>query len=331
MNIRATTLHPWHIPQLLGTFVFANAQQQAVVRYPGRLAPALVAAAATTLGFGSRYRAVAAWGDGSLVGFGVTRRPLDTRQSVIEALTVINHPNVDGKTPGMLGDPDSTVCGELLRGLTAVDAVRGSVGVIARVPVESPFCGTFTSNGFGEVMRERVFHRPPAPAPEPPDILGLRPQERADAWDLQQLHRAITPAAAQQADSPNLHMVRPLVSRWRLGRGGARESYVVASERGLAAWIEIERDIGQTHRMNLMTHPRSADLVASVIEFGLWRLSQWNTRPVQTVVRDHEWQVAARLQASGFVNTHTRVLMVKHMAVRIAAKAPPAALGRVTS
>jgi hypothetical protein len=333
MKIRTARLLPWHIPALAGRPAFANTARHVVEWDLGRFhgAPATAAAAISVLAPG--YRVMAAWGDGSLLGFAVTRRPRPRLQARVEALAMLDPAGGNGSRAGAPGDQHEAVCAELLRALSADAAARGCVSVSARAREDGSFHGAFTSSGFAAAAREYVFRRPPTPVLDAPAVPGLRRQARADLWDLQQLYRAVTPAAVQQVEAPIPQPVRPPAQAplWPLGRAAARESYVVPGEHGLAAWLEVERLAGPAHRLSLMAHPRSTDLVAALIRFGLWRLGRWSARPVQTVAREHEGQLAATLEAAGFAMTGRRVLMVRHVAARIAAKVPRAALDRVTS
>ena len=105
----------------------------------------------------------------------------------------------------------------------------------------------------------------------------------------------------------------------------------VVGERGLDAWLEIRPDPDGSHRFALMAHPRAADAIRPIVSFALWRRSHYPAALTRVLVRDHEILLAAGLTEAGFEPAGATCRMIKHLAIRLAAEVPSAALDRATS
>ena len=332
MTVWAARLRAWHVPSALGTFVLSNLSAYEVVVYAGRVTPALIAAGAAVPGLVPQYQAVGAWVDGSLSGFGLVRYRAGERRAGVAALVILAHHGERGRSPGQPDGTELNACTELLYAAGAEAAGQGAVSLLARVPDGSPFALAFAETGFVVAVREHAYRLQPAPVPAPAQIRDLRRQAPVDAWDILQLYRAITPAAVQQAESPSPQQweTAPSGLPWPARAVAACERYVVPGPHGLDAWLEILTNAGGGHRLALMVHPRASELVGPIIQFALWRLSDFPARPVRVVVRDHETQLAAGLESAGFVRGGCELLMVKHMAIRIPSEVPGVAFERAT-
>ncbi len=332
MTSRGARLRPWHVPALLGAFVASNAPGHDVVAFRGRMAPAITTAVATLPNVLPDHRPVGAWVDARLEGFGLVRVGAGHRRSSVVALTIAGRHDEHGRGLAVPAEPDFSVCRELLAALTSQATSQGRVSLVARVPDRSPFASAFEQSGFTVAVRESIYRRQPAPAAASAAIEGLRPQEPADAWDVQQLYRAITPAAVQQAASLSEHAWDlPGTVRRRLGRTPQSARYVVPGAQGLDAWLELRSVPRGPHEIALMLHPRAAQLALPAVRFALWRLSDAPQHPVEMVVREHDVQTANGLAATGFEEVSCRLVLAKHLAVRVTSEVPDAALDRATS
>ena len=297
------------------------------------MAPILRVVAASLPLLKGPYEAFGAWVDGRPCGFGLSRHHVVSSRAVVVSLTTSA---VDAGQDGSLGGPgkleiDTTA--RLIAAMSDLAATQGVVSLGTAIPDDSPFAPVFERSGFRAVVREHSYTRAPRPAPEPSQIPCMRLQQPADAWDIFQLYRAITPAAVQQAEgltaddwdfSPG--------DRGLLGRsGGAKECHVISGEHGLDGWIDIRTDPDGAHRFELMVHPRARCVIGPIVSFALWRLSHYPVAPTRVLVRDSEVLVAAGLKEAGFEPDGVNRRMVKHLAVRLSAEVPSAALDQATS
>ncbi|MYA59284.1 MAG: hypothetical protein F4X40_01835 [Chloroflexi bacterium] len=327
MTPRVTRLRPWHTPALARSFILATGPREHVMPVVGPTPPAFLALAATIPGLVPDAQGYAAWTDDSLIGFALAEFVPDRRRANVSVLTLAL--SADDVTP----DPgELAACAALLERLTVDAAARGYVSVFARLPRDSRFREVFSRLGFVGAVSEDVYTRRPGPIANQESISGLRPVEQADAWDISQLYRTITPAALQLAESPGGE--RPSVPRRRLpqlGAGRAPQEFVVDGERGLDGWLRVHPGSRGRHTAALMVHPRRAALTRPLLGFAVWLLMEEGRLPVRVVVHAHEDALRRAVVDEGFTKTEEREILVKHMTVRIAAEVPAQALDRATS
>ncbi len=322
MNVTSSTLHPWHVPTLLGTFVLANLSRVDVVPYHGRHAPALMAAGAALPGVASDLRAVAAWTGPRIQGFGLIRCAPATRRASVQALTLLGSRASDaaGDLPS---DLQLATADAVLERLAGSAGTAGRTNLVARVWEASPYGAVFEAHGFVTAAIEYEYERPPGPVGEPPVIAGLRSQESPDAWDVMQLYRATTPASVQRAEARTMEELEWVPA----GKAGSRpaapariERMLVSDEHGLVAWLELRLDAGDAHQLTLMLHPRGYDLPNSLVQWALWRLRSAPSRPARIRILEPQSPIGTALETAGFVPTSARALMVKDVAERVAAR-----------
>ena len=327
MTLRVSRLRPWHAPALARNFILASSPRENVVPVAGPTPPALTALAATVPGLVPHVQAYAAWAGDELQGFALAELVPDRRRANVSALTVARSADTAA--------PDATELdagASLLERLTVDAAARGYVSVFARLPRDSRFRDVFGRLGFVGAVSEDVYTRRPAPMADPGAITGLRAVEQADAWDISQIYRTITPAALQLAESPGGE--RPTLPRRRfslLGGGRAPQEFVVDGEYGLDGWLRVHARTRGRHTAALMVHPRRAALTRQLLRFAVWSLMDAGRLPVRVVVHAHEDALRRAVEDEGFAKTDERELLVKHMTVRIAAEVPAQALDRATS
>ena len=327
MTPRVSRLRPWHAPALARNFILTTGPRENVAPVAAPTPPALMALAATLPGLVPDVQGYAAWTGDDLLGFALAELVPDRRRANVSALTIAVAAKGAAPEPGELA-----ACTALLQRLTTDAAARGYVSVFARLPRDSRFRDVFGRLGFVGAVSEDVYTRRPGPIADPGDIAGLRNVEQADAWDIAQLYRTITPAALQLAESPGGE--RPSIARRRFsllgGRPGPQE-FVVDGERGLDGWLRVHAGTRGRHTAALMVHPRRATLTRQLLRFAVWLLMDTQRLPVRVVVHAHEDALRRAAEAEGFTKTEERELLVKHMTVRIAAEVPAQALDRATS
>ena len=321
MNVTSSKLGPWHVPTIVGTFVLANLPRVDVITYQGRHVPALMAAGAALPTVAPDLQAVGAWTGPRLRGFGLLRCAPAARRASVEALTLLA-PHAS-TTPGEpVGSLELETAEAMLQRLAVCAAAQGRPILVARLREDSPYAPAFAANGFSTAAIEYEYERSPGPVSEAPDIDGLRPQEAPDAWDVMQLYRATTPAAVQRAEARTMEEMEQApprsssLQRWLSDVAVAR--HVVADEHGLAAWLELRVDAGESHRLTLMLHPRGNHLALSLMHWALWRLGAAAPRPVRIRVREPRSPVGSALESLGFAPANRHALMVKDVAVRAA-------------
>lgn len=327
MTPSVSRLRPWHAPALARNFILGTGPREHVAPVAGPTPPAFMALAATVPGLVPDMRGYAAWEDESMAGFALAEFVPDRRRANVSVLTIAL--SADDVAPD---SAELAACAALLERLTVDAASRGYVSVFARVPRASRFREVFGRLGFVGAVSEDVYTRRPGPIADPGSIAGLRPAEQADAWDISQLYRTITPAALQLAESPGGE--RPSVPRRRLpllGTGRAPQEFVVDGERGLDGWLRVHPGTRGRHTAALMIHPRRAALTRPLLGFAVWSLMDSGRLPVRVVVHAHEDALRRAVEDEGFAKTEERELLVKHMTVRIAAEVPAQALDRATS
>lgn len=327
MTPRVSRLRPWHALELARNFILATGPRENVAPVAGPTPPAFMALAATLPGLVRDVQGYAAWTGDDLLGFALAEFVPDRRRANVSVLTIAL--SADGATPDAV---EVEACAVLLERLTIDAAARGYVSVFARLPRDSRFREVFGRLGFVGAVSEDVYTRRPGPIADPGAISGLRPVEQADAWDISQLYRTITPAALQLAESPGAE--RPTLSRRRfsmLGGGRAPQEFVVDGELGLDGWLRVHAGTRGRHTAALMVHPRHAALTRPLLRFAVWSLLDARRLPVRVVVHAHEDALRRAVDDEGFAKTDERELLVKHMSVRIAAEVPAQALDRATS
>jgi len=207
----------------------------------------------------------------------------------------------------------------LLEYTTEMAAMHGILRIFAKVEDETPELGLFQRSGFQRYARELTYVYSPGPTnglSEPP-LPSLRRWNRHYAWGLHQLYRSITPQRVQMAELlesseeyAKLHVgAQPLFST-------RNENYVCDVGVRLGAWLRLCRGQGSTpHRLFLNVHPEHVDLAEPLLRFGIRRLQESGIRPIYCMVREYGSAVITALRASGFEQTSTKDLLVRHMAL----------------
>lgn len=333
MTVTVLRMRPWHIHALVRTFVLGARSCISVVGFEGLSALALRALLYAIPGLIQGKRAYGAWMEGQLVGFLLVECPAKSRRVRVLGVAMVDKPlNKDQDSNDV--SRAKAICETLLKRLSEVAAQDGFISLFVRLPIDSPFFEIFQRRGFVGAVREDVYVRHPRPMGVPQVAEGLRAREAADAWDVSQLYRAVTPAAVQLADFPDDKLAGGfqdhIFGSWLAGR--PREFVVESSEgSGIDAWVRITAAHHGCHAISLMLHPRNSSSASSLIRFALWRLAQCASIPTRIMVRSHDDVLLRAVEFEGFNLTDTCELMVHQMAVRVHAGAPAHAFDRVTS
>src|SRR5947209_4053760 len=221
------------------------------------------------------------------------------------------------------------VLAALLEYMLEMAAGHSILRIFAKVEDEIPEQELFSRAGFQRYARELTYVYDPehvgAQGIVPPsnDLLlpSLRRWNRHHAWGFHQLYRSVTPQRVQMAEMlenseeyAKLHVgsLSPLPSF--LSRGD--ESYVCDVGVRLGAWLRICRGNGTApHRLFLSIHPEHAELAEPLLQFGIRRLQENNVRRIYCLVREYDSFVITALRNSGFEQTATKALLVRHLAL----------------
>lgn len=153
------------------------------------------------------------------------------------------------------------------------------------------------------------------------NIPSLRRWSRHHVWGLHQLYRSVTPQRVQMAEMlenseeyAKIHVgsLRRLPAPFSRGT----ETYVCDVGVRLGAWLRLCRGSGSApHQLSIMVHPEHSELAEPLLRFGIRKLQGESVRPVSCQVREYESTVIAALRNSGFEQTSTRVMLVRHIAL----------------
>ncbi|GHO93560.1 hypothetical protein KSF_036080 [Reticulibacter mediterranei] len=203
-------------------------------------------------------------------------------------------------------------------------ATHGILRIFAKVEDGIPEMEMFLRSGFQRYARELTYiYEPQAtslPASEG-EPASLRRWSRHHAWGFHQLYRAITPQRVQMAEMydnyeeyTKLHVGTPRALTSPFGRGN--ENYICDVGVRLGAWLRLCRGYGSIpHRIFLHVHPEHADLAEPLLRFGIRRLLEIDVRRIYCLVREYDSFVITALRNSGFEQTSTRALLVRHVAL----------------
>ena len=319
----------WDIPRIVRSFVLSRNGVVGVVPSSGSFTPGLIAAASALPVVPERYHPYISR-DGGRLGLALAKPRRESDQLDISWLVVRTETGV--RVNGEVSQPDdeTRVVSNLVEAVCRDAVETGMVSVLAQVPEECAHLEVFRNLGFMVVVRERTYLRRSTTVPEPFELPGLRSQEKPDAWSVQQLYRACTPAAVQTAENLTSRTWGPPRRRFAgLGGEPASDSFVIEDKNEIIAWLRIDRASDGPNRFALMAQPGSRDVVPIVVDFVLDWLGNYPPGPVLTTVRDYEHGTIATLEESGFEEIYARILMVRNLGIRFKTRVEAPSLGRV--
>ncbi|TMC22042.1 MAG: hypothetical protein E6J34_07745 [Chloroflexi bacterium] len=203
-------------------------------------------------------------------------------------------------------------------------ATYGILRLFAKVEDEIPELKMFQRMGFQRYARELTYvyecgSTAAGTEPAPP---SLRRWNRHYEWGLHQLYRAVTPQRVQMAelfDNSEEYAKLHVGSTWSFSSIFSRgnENYICDVGVRLGAWLRLCRGHGSVpHRIFLIVHPEHAELAEPLLRFGISRLQETDVRRIYCLVREYDSFVITALRNSGFEQTSTKVLLVRHVALR---------------
>jgi hypothetical protein len=202
----------------------------------------------------------------------------------------------------------------------------GAERIFASIPEDGGCYDLFKQVGFSPVVREYDFYRPREGAPslpaEAPEIGGLRPQRRADAFGLLQLYQSCTPKLVQMAEGKRSRSWDLPAPGWgrRLGRPRRASSWVVERDARKVAWLRLGRLGRGAHAdvlIQMLVDPRASDLTEPLLRVALAAAAAQPVGGILVRLREHQQGLMAALEAYGFGQLESRSLMVKQLAALV--------------
>lgn len=219
--------------------------------------------------------------------------------------------------------PSDEVLTALLEYMLEMASAHGILRIFAKVEDEIPELDLFQRSSFQRYARELTYVYEPDmhELPVEPQLPSLRRWSRHHVWGLHQLYRSVTPQRVQMAEMlesseeyAKLYVgsLSPLPSLFSRGD----ESFVCDVGVRLGAWLRICRGHGNDpHRLFLIVHPEHTELAEPLLRFGIRRLQERSVRRIYCLVREYDSFVITALRNSGFEQTATKVLLVRHLAL----------------
>ncbi len=226
------------------------------------------------------------------------------------------------------------VLAALLEYMLEMAAGHGILRIFAKVEDEIPELDLFQRASFQRYARELTYVFAPNTSDTSDttdttatsdtialNLPSLRRWNRHHVWGLHQLYRSVTPQRVQMAELlenseefAKIHVGSLHRLPFPFSRGN--ETYVCDVGVRLGAWLRLCRGHGSSpHQLSLIVHPEHSDLAEPLLQFGVRKLQGESVRPVSCQVREYESSVITALRASGFEQTATKVLLVRHIAL----------------
>ena len=221
------------------------------------------------------------------------------------------------------------VLNALLEYVLEMAATHGILRLFTKVEDEIPEAALFSRAGFQRYARECTYVYDPVQQPLSTDLAdthtaipSLRRWNRHHVWGLHQLYRSVTPQRVLAAEHyenseeyAKLHAgsLQPLLSVFAPGN----ENYICDMGLRLGAWLRLYRGHGSSaHRIALIVHPEHKDLAVPLLQFGIRKLLGIDVRRIYCLVREYDTCVITALRESGFEQASTKMLLVRHVALR---------------
>jgi hypothetical protein len=213
----------------------------------------------------------------------------------------------------------------LLEALVRAAGDEAVIRLFVKVAKDDSLIELFRKLGFTTYTNERMwghlyFAPSGVPAEEPP-YKPLRRHTSRDAWDLMQLYRAITPPAAQRAESLTAHQwqVSHMPRPWFLSQGLLQKSYVWPDQdkerQGLGGYVRLLTG-ARGHWVTIMFRHDAANraICSTALDYVLWKAARFGTKPVYCAIREYQTEVEGLLEDRGFHLLTEQSLLVKYIA-----------------
>lgn len=206
------------------------------------------------------------------------------------------------------GVDEAEVAPSLVEHLCEQAGRNGVDRLFVRIPIEDPLLSVFRRAGFRQYATESVLYaeRPQARSRALP--FGLRPARGRDSRLLYQLYRKVTPMLVAQLEAPTYR-------DWKALRTVPGQQEVVDRVE-IVGWCRVQRSApGRPHTLSFMVLPE-ADLVDQLADHAILTSGG---EPAWSSLRHYDSNMIDALRGRGFSQLLTQALMVRELAVRVAA------------
>jgi hypothetical protein len=206
------------------------------------------------------------------------------------------------------------VWNRLLNHVAATAGERGLQRIYACAPESGETLHALLGTGFSLYTREEIFCLAPDTHPQAVAQQGIRPEQSADGWPINQLYRDTVPHLVQRAEalteSKGIEAIcGPLT--WEHGEG-----FVLEDRTGIAGYGHLKPGrIG--HWLTILVHPRAYDQAEKLLDYGLALLNYYPPYPVYCAVREYQGGLRTSLEERGFEAISLQCHTVKHTTVRV--------------
>jgi hypothetical protein len=236
---------------------------------------------------------------------------------------------LDAVDDGTAGDIRFRLVQHLLRDAAKRAAMRFHVACAD----EAGNVELFMQAGFARYGEERLFYRPPdkpdtaAPSTSEAVQLGIRAAQPLDAYELDRLYRAATPAPVARLEDYHPVDWERQGNHWRVPRSALTpllrfadvEAFVQASasDQTLVAFCQIgTAKADQPDYLRVISRPDHDP--TALISFGLAQMRRHRSgRGVVSAVRSYESPLDRRLAENGFESLAVVSLLMREMAQRV--------------
>lgn len=198
---------------------------------------------------------------------------------------------------------------------------RGIQRLFVRLPLEDPLTAIFRKHSFRQYAVESVLYTEKPAGKQSLELEGMRQERGRDHALVYQLYRKLTPRGIATIEAPNYREWRSLQGEWfghhRI-RGESDEQFVV-DRTEIVGWLRVQRSSStRPHTLSFMALPED-HLPDELADHALGLLGQ-RPGPVWSSLRHYDSHMIEALRSRGFETLLNQSLMVKELAVRVAAR-----------
>jgi GNAT superfamily N-acetyltransferase len=198
---------------------------------------------------------------------------------------------------------------------------RGIQRLFVRLPLEDPLTAIFRKHSFRQYAVESVLYTEKPAGKPSPELVGMRQERGRDHALVYQLYRKLTPRGIATIEAPTYREWRSLQGEWfghhRI-RGESDEQFVV-DRTEIVGWLRVQRSSStRPHTLSFMALPED-HLPDELADHALGLLGP-RPGPVWSSLRHYDSHMIEALRSRGFETLLNQSLMVKELAVRVAAR-----------
>jgi hypothetical protein len=224
------------------------------------------------------------------------------------------------------GDKPADVWLRLLEYVCVAAGNRRATKLFANVPEDADELDIFRQIGFYRFTTEETLSLPSSERVSVPSLpAALRAAEARDAFNVLQLHSAVTPRNVQQAEGlTSRDFIQPvgLMGGWLQRFGLAHESsetmwsWVAEEDGRIFAWFRLRWREGRC-RMSFLIHPDKRSALPELRDYVVGMARANRPTILSVSVRDYQQEMTPLFEEIGFQRNGRYLLLVKHIAVQV--------------